>query len=149
MVTTAPRGGLEVDEQTAALLMAAGGPGRLDLTSARRAADLSRLRGRRVSRNEFPLNQNPTLNRGFDPLFSETRIAVGTGAARDIGAHVAERLVSDGFPIAIVDLDESAGEPIVEKIRPGEGDALSVGADVWDEAPCKGSSPNSACHRYR
>jgi 3-oxoacyl-[acyl-carrier protein] reductase len=65
-------------------------------------------------------------------LSSETRIAVVTGAARGIGSCVAERLASDGFAVAVLDLDEAACKQQVEKIEAAGGRALGVGADVSD-----------------
>ncbi|MFC0032315.1 3-oxoacyl-ACP reductase FabG [Micromonospora chaiyaphumensis] len=62
-----------------------------------------------------------------------TRTAVVTGAARGIGAGVATRLARDGFAVAVVDLDEAAGEPVADEIRAAGGRALAVGADVADE----------------
>ena len=60
------------------------------------------------------------------------RVAVVTGAARGIGAAVAARLATDGFAVAVVDLEEAAGKGTVERINSAGGRALAVGADVSD-----------------
>ncbi|MEU6998812.1 3-oxoacyl-ACP reductase FabG [Nonomuraea sp. NPDC046570] len=61
------------------------------------------------------------------------RTALVTGAARGIGAAVARRLGRDGFAVAVLDLDETAGEPVVAEIEAAGGRALAVGVDVADE----------------
>ncbi|WAM11670.1 3-oxoacyl-ACP reductase FabG [Rhodococcus sp. JS3073] len=64
---------------------------------------------------------------------SDQRTAIVTGAARGIGAGVAKRLSRDGFAVAIFDLEEAAGKPVVEEIEKAGGRALAVGVDVGDE----------------
>ena len=61
-----------------------------------------------------------------------TRTAVVTGAARGIGAAIARRLATDGHHIAVLDLDESDCQEVVDEITEGGGTAIAVGADVCD-----------------
>jgi 3-oxoacyl-[acyl-carrier protein] reductase len=61
------------------------------------------------------------------------RIAIVTGAARGIGAAVAERLAADGLAVAVADLDEHACTEAAARIESAGGHALAVPIDVCDE----------------
>lgn len=60
------------------------------------------------------------------------RVAVVTGAAKGIGAGVAEKLAGDGAAVAVVDIDEGSCVKTVERITSAGGRAVAVGADVTD-----------------
>lgn len=62
------------------------------------------------------------------------RTAIVTGAARGIGAATALRLASDGYAVAVVDLDDDRTSETVAAIIARGGRALGVGADVSDAA---------------
>ena len=67
-------------------------------------------------------------------MTEERRTAIVTGGARGIGAAVAKKLASDGYAVAVIDLDESACGGTVDAIEAAGGSALAVGATVADEA---------------
>ena len=60
------------------------------------------------------------------------RVAIVTGAARGIGAGVAERLAREGRSVAVLDLKESDAQEVVDRITAEGGKAVAVGCDVSD-----------------
>jgi len=57
------------------------------------------------------------------------RLTVVTGAARGLGAGLAEGIAAEGAAVAVADLDEAGAAATAERLRAAGATALAVGAD--------------------
>src|ERR1700756_3010041 len=58
------------------------------------------------------------------------QVAIVTGGGRNIGEEIAKLFAAEGAKIALVDLDRTRGERVVEAIKAAGGDATLFVADV-------------------
>lgn len=64
-----------------------------------------------------------------------TAVVTGAGSARGIGQATARKLASQGWNIAILDLDEAGGIALAQRLRSEYGVlAYGIGADLTDQA---------------
>ncbi len=64
----------------------------------------------------------------------EGRVALITGAAKGIGAACARRLVEEGAPVALTDIDEAGGAALAAELESAGGKTMFVALDVTREA---------------
>jgi len=62
------------------------------------------------------------------------RIALITGAGSGIGAAAARRLAAEGAKVAVVDINGAAADAVANEIREAGGEAISLVADVTQNA---------------
>ena len=65
------------------------------------------------------------------------KVALITGGASGIGRATARLLAQEGAAVAVVDLDEAAGQEVARTIAAGGGQAIFVRADVSRAADCR------------
>jgi NAD(P)-dependent dehydrogenase (short-subunit alcohol dehydrogenase family) len=67
------------------------------------------------------------------------RVAIVTGAGRNIGEEISKTLASEGAKVAVVDLDKGRGEKVAAEIRDAGGEAAAFVADMASEAAIAGA----------
>jgi 3-oxoacyl-[acyl-carrier protein] reductase len=79
-------------------------------------------------------------------LSLERRVAIVTGAARNIGRSIAVELSRAGAAVVVADVRTSGAEKVAREIRRAGREALAVSADVRDKAQVEGMVAEAVAH---
>ena len=78
-----------------------------------------------------------------------TRVALITGAASGLGHACARRLASDGYNLALVDLDDAALDRVAEELRDSGTTVSTHVADLRGAAACRQVTTDARAHHSR
>lgn len=65
---------------------------------------------------------------------NDSKVAVVTGAGRGIGRAISLQLATDGFAVAVSDIDEPSARRVADEVIAAGGHAIAVSTDVRDRA---------------
>ncbi len=66
------------------------------------------------------------------------KVAIVTGAGRNIGESIAHKLADEGAKVAVVDLEGDRAQTVADDIKTAGGEAISITANVAEEDAVKG-----------
>ena len=72
------------------------------------------------------------------------KVAIITGAGRNIGEDTAKLFASEGAKIVVVDMDKARGDKVAGDIKKAGGEAISCVANIASEATLRSSAVSAA-----